>query len=92
MKKLEGEADQIWAQRKSGQRLYYKAQDNYEDAERRKRESTVLTRTWKEVRARLDKISDEHEAKIASMLKKPHSKRNFRESAASYPTLVKSKD
>lgn len=63
LKRLEAEADQIWGPRKSGQRLYYQAQDSYEDAERRKRESTVLTRNWREVRGRLDKISEDHEAK-----------------------------
>ena len=61
--RFEGEADQIWAQRKSGQRLYYQAHERYEDAEKRKRDSTVLTRYWKEVRGRLDKITENHEAK-----------------------------
>lgn len=61
--RLEEKADQIWAQRKSGHRLYYQAHDRYEDAERRKRDSTVLTRHWKEVRSRLNKIKEDHEAK-----------------------------
>jgi len=63
LKKFEAEADQIWGIRKSGHRIYYQAQDSYDDAERRKREATVLTRNWKEVRGRLDKISGDHEAK-----------------------------
>jgi len=63
LKKFEADADQIWGIRKSGQRLYSQAQDSYDDAERRKREATVLTRNWKEVRGRLDKISEDHEAK-----------------------------
>ncbi len=60
LKKIEGNADQLWDKRKSGKRLYYQAQEKYEDAEHRKKEATILTKNWKDYKNQLEKTTDEH--------------------------------
>lgn len=63
LKKLEENAAQLWSPKKSGKRLYYQAQEKYEDAKRRKRDATKPAKNWKEDKDRLAKISEEHKQK-----------------------------
>lgn len=48
---LEQEADDLWGSRRSGQRLYTKAADRLEQAERNLREHTITATQWEEKRA-----------------------------------------
>ena len=50
LKRLEAEADRLWAPRKSGQRLYYQARDRFDDARSRQRERSLSVRTWRTTR------------------------------------------
>ena len=45
--KLQGEADALWAPRKSGSRSYYQAQDAYEAAHAEFKQATLRTKDWK---------------------------------------------
>ena len=60
LKKIEGNADLLWDKRKSGKRLYYQAQEIYDEADRRKKEATILTRNWKDNKDQFNKTKDAH--------------------------------
>ncbi len=60
LRKLEERAAEHWSSRKSGQRLYYKAEDSFKDAEKRKREATILSSYWKEKKEKFENFSEEH--------------------------------
>ncbi len=53
LKRLEEEADRLWAPRKSGRRLYYQAQDRLEEAQSRQRERSLTVSAWKRARKSL---------------------------------------
>ena len=53
LKRLEAEADQLWAPRKSGHRLYYQARDRLDDARSRQREHSLTVRAWRTVHTTL---------------------------------------
>ena len=52
LKRLEEEADSLWAPRKSGQRLYYQARVRLEEAQSRQRECSLSVRAWRKARRR----------------------------------------
>lgn len=53
LKRLEDEADRLWAPRKSSRRLYYQARDRLEEAQSRQRERSLSVNAWKRARKRL---------------------------------------
>ena len=54
LKRLEDEADELWAPRKSGRRLYYQAQERLDNARSRQREHSLTVRAWRSARKALD--------------------------------------
>lgn len=62
LRKLDQEADGIWAPRKSGSRVYYKRLELFEHSSKALRESVVHARDWREARTRLEKLIAEQEA------------------------------
>ena len=52
LKELEGEADQLWAPRKS-KKLYYQAQGRWEEAQSRQREHSLSVGAWRTARKAL---------------------------------------
>ncbi|MDO4682004.1 MAG: AAA family ATPase [Lautropia sp.] len=48
LKRLENEADQLWAPRKSANRLFYQAQEDFDAARRQLNQVQLRTREWKE--------------------------------------------
>ncbi len=56
---LEAEADKLWAKRKSGDREYYIASAELDQAEAALKQATVRTRDWQEARALVDRIGEE---------------------------------
>lgn len=46
LKKLEAEAVDLWAPKKSGTRVYYRAQEDYDDAHARFKQATLRTKDW----------------------------------------------
>ena len=52
LKELEGEADQLWAPRKS-KKLYYQAQARWEEAQSRQREHSLSVSAWRTARKAL---------------------------------------
>ena len=58
LKQLEEEADQLWAPRKSGKRLYYQAKNRWEDARARQREHSLSVSSWRSARATLEKTEE----------------------------------
>ncbi|MEO8277640.1 MAG: AAA family ATPase [Thermoanaerobaculia bacterium] len=57
--RLEAEADKLWAKRKSGEREYYIASAELEQAEAELKQVTVRTRDWQEARAQVDRLKEE---------------------------------
>lgn len=55
--RLEQEADKLWAKRKSGEREYYLACTELEQAESALKHATVRTKDWQEARTQMDRIS-----------------------------------
>ncbi|MCY4563156.1 MAG: AAA family ATPase, partial [Gammaproteobacteria bacterium] len=53
LKQFEEEANQLWAPRRSGQRLYYQARDRLDDARSRQREHSLTVRAWRTTRKAL---------------------------------------
>ena len=53
MKRLEEEADRLWAPRKSARRLYYQARDRLEEAQSRQRERSLTIRAWRQAHKRM---------------------------------------
>ena len=53
---LETEADQLWARRKSGDRAYYIAADDFATAEAALKRATVKTKDWTEARDKVQAI------------------------------------
>jgi uncharacterized protein YhaN len=49
---LEAEAGSLWDKRKSGNRAFYRAQDEFQDAERAVKEATVRARDWGDIERR----------------------------------------
>lgn len=56
--RLEAEADKLWARRKSGEREYYIASAELEQAEAALKQATVRTKDWQEARTRVDQIGE----------------------------------
>jgi uncharacterized protein YhaN len=56
--RLEVEADKLWAKRKSGDREYYIASAELEQAEVALKQVTVRTKDWQEARALVDRIGE----------------------------------
>jgi uncharacterized protein YhaN len=59
--KLEKNASEHWSPRRAPKYLYYKAEGSFEDAKKRKKDATLLSRNWREVQEIFAKVSDEHE-------------------------------
>ncbi|MDP2784469.1 MAG: AAA family ATPase [Sulfurimicrobium sp.] len=57
--RLEAEADQLWAKRKSGEREYYIASAELEQAEAALKQATVRTKDWQEARTKVDQVGDD---------------------------------
>ena len=55
LKELEGEADQLWAPRKS-KKLYYQAQARWEEAQSRQREHSLSVSAWRTARKTLSDV------------------------------------
>lgn len=53
---LESEADRLWARRRSGDRAYYAAADEFAAAEAALKQATVRTRDWSEVQASVEAL------------------------------------
>ena len=53
LKKLEDEADRLWAPKKAGRRLYYQAQDRLKEAQSRQREHSLTVSSWRTARKTL---------------------------------------
>jgi uncharacterized protein YhaN len=56
--RLEAEAEKLWAKRKSGDREYYIAAAELEQAEVALKQATVRTKDWQEARAAVDQIGE----------------------------------
>jgi uncharacterized protein YhaN len=56
--RLEAEADKLWAKRKSGEREYYIASAELDQAEAALKLATVRTKDWQEARAKVDQIGE----------------------------------
>lgn len=56
---LETEANSLWAKRRSGDREYYAASDELEQADVALKQATVRTKDWVEARTRVEKLEDE---------------------------------
>ena len=76
LKRLEEEADRIWAPRKSARRRYYQARDRLEDAQSRQRQHSLTVSAWKAARRTLNnaertlgKSREEHEEKSRELKK-----------------------
>ena len=70
LKRLEEEADSLWAPRKSVGRVYYQARGRLEEAQSRQREGSLTVRAWREARKRwsdaektLQKRREEHQGR-----------------------------
>jgi len=57
--RLEAEADKLWAKRKSGDREYYIASAELDQAEATLKQATVRTKDWQEARTKVDQIGDD---------------------------------
>ena len=57
--RLEEEADKLWAKRKSGDREYYIASAELDQAEAALKNATVRTKDWQEARTKVDQIGEE---------------------------------
>ena len=53
LKRLESEADGLWAPRRSAHRLYYQARERLDDARSRQREHSLTVRAWRTVHSTL---------------------------------------
>ena len=58
---LDAEAEQLWAPRKSGGRVYYQAADELATADAALKASTVRTKDWVEAAARVQALEDQRE-------------------------------
>lgn len=58
---LMAEADKLWATRKSGDRAYYIAADQFEKASAALKVATVRTKVWAEANGRLEAVKEELE-------------------------------
>ena len=59
LENLEREADDLWARRRSKDRLYYRASDRLDDAKARLRENTLRADDWANARRALDNAEKE---------------------------------
>ncbi len=91
LKKLEKNADALWAPRKGEKRLYYQGREKYEDAEQRRRETTVLASNWKETRRQLSEISEKHSQRKSSFSEKTALREKLERIRRTLPQLVKIK-
>jgi uncharacterized protein YhaN len=57
--RLEAEADKLWAKRKSGDREYYIASAELDQAEAALKHATVRTKDWQEARTKVEQIGEE---------------------------------
>lgn len=57
--RLEAEADKLWAKRRSGEREYYIASAELEQAEAALKQATVRTKDWQEAKTRMDQLAGE---------------------------------
>lgn len=57
--KLEEEAEKLWSKRKSGEREYYIASNELDQAEAVLKQATVRTKDWQEARNEVDRIGEE---------------------------------
>lgn len=57
--KLEAEADRLWSKRKSGDREYFIASNELDQAEAALKQATVRTKDWQEARSKVDQIAEE---------------------------------
>ena len=61
LKRLEEEADGLWAPRKSAQRLYHQAESRLEDAKSRQRDHSLSANAWRAARKALRNVEKAHE-------------------------------
>lgn len=70
LRRLDAEAEAIYAPRASSQRSFYVAQTRMKDAEKRLRDATVTTHDWLKARAALDALVAERKKLLVSLGKK----------------------
>ena len=61
LRRLDDEADALWAPRASKKRAYYAAEERLKQARQRLREASVAVRSWKELSRKVESLKEERE-------------------------------